>query len=189
MSTLRPLLVLFVVLTALTGVVYPLAITAIGRLAFPEQAAGSLILRDGKAVGSALIGQSFQDPKYFWGRLSATAPMPYGGTASGGSNLGPTNPALLDAVKGRIDALHAADPDNRLAVPVDLVTASASGLDPHISPAAALYQVARVARVRHLDPDKLRRTVLARIEPPQWHIFGAPRVNVLELNLALDTAQ
>jgi K+-transporting ATPase ATPase C chain len=189
MTTLRPLLVLFVVLTALTGVVYPLTMTAIGRLAFPEQAAGSLILRDGKAVGSALIGQSFQDPKYFWGRLSATAPMPYGGTASGASNLGPTNPALLDAVKARIDALRAADPGNPTAVPVDLVTASGSGLDPHISPAAALYQVARVARLRHLDPRQLRRMVLARVEPPQWHIFGAARINVLELNLALDTAQ
>jgi K+-transporting ATPase ATPase C chain len=186
---LRPLLVLFVVLSALTGVVYPLTVTLIGRAVFPHQAAGSLIMRDGKAIGSTLIGQSFQEPKYFWGRLSATSPMPYNGAASGGSNFGPTNPALIDAVRGRIDALKQADPDNRLPVPVDLVTASGSGLDPHESPAAALYQVARVARVRHMDPSRLRRLVLEHVEGPQWWIFGEPRINVLLLNLALDRAQ
>src|SRR5580658_3811917 len=150
-SMLRPLLVLFAVLTVLTGLVYPLAVTGIGRAVFQDQVSGSLVLRNGKAVGSSLIGQSFQEPKYFWGRLSATSPMPNNGTASGGSNFAPTNPALLDAVKGRIEALKAADPDNSLPIPVDLVTASASGIDPHISPAAALYQAARVARERHLD--------------------------------------
>jgi K+-transporting ATPase ATPase C chain len=147
-----------------------------------------LLRRDGVVVGSSLIGQSFQDPKYFWGRLSATAPMPYNGLASGGSNLGPTNPALVEAVKSRIAALRSADPGNLRRIPVDLVTASGSGLDPHISPAAALYQVARVARVRHLDPGVLQRRVLAAVEPPQWHLFGEPVVNVLALNLALDGA-
>jgi potassium-transporting ATPase KdpC subunit len=146
-------------------------------------------MRDGKAVGSSLIGQSFQEPKYFWGRLSATAPMPNNATASGGSNLGPTNPALIEAVRGRIEALKAADPENAAAVPVDLVTASGSGLDPHISPAAALYQAARVARARHMDPAKVRGIVLAHVEGPQWGLFGEPRVNVLLLNLALDRAQ
>ena len=146
-------------------------------------------MRDGQPVGSSLIGQSFQDPKYFWGRLSATSPMPNNGTASTGSNLGPTNPALIDAVRVRIAALKAADPGNSAAVPVDLVTASGSGLDPHISPAAALYQVARVARARQMDPDKVRQIVQAHLESPQWGIFGEPRVNVLLLNLALDRAQ
>jgi K+-transporting ATPase ATPase C chain len=146
-------------------------------------------MRNGKAVGSSLIGQSFQEPKYFWGRLSATSPMPNNGTASSGSNFGPTNSALIDAVRGRIDALKAADPGNSLPIPVDLVTASGSGLDPHISPAAALYQVARVARERHMDPIKLRELVLAHVEGPQWWVFGEPRVNVLLLNLAVDRAQ
>jgi potassium-transporting ATPase KdpC subunit len=186
---LRPLLVLFTVLTVLTGVVYPLAVTAIGKLAFPSQAAGSLVMHHNEVVGSALIGQSFQDPQYFWGRLSATAPMPNNGAASGGSNFGPTNPALIDAVKARISQLQAADPDNRLPIPVDLVTASGSGLDPHISSAAALYQVARVARARHVSPARLRRVVLEHIEGPQWGIFGEARVNVLMLNIALDRAQ
>ena len=188
-TMLRPLLVLFTFLTVLTGVIYPLAVTGIGRLAFADQVSGSLVMRDGKAVGSALIGQSFQEPKYFWGRISATSPMPNNAAASSGSNLGPTNPALLDAVKGRIDALKKADPQNALPIPVDLVTASGSGLDPHVSPAAALYQVARVARERHMDPVKLRELVLANVEPPQWRIFGEPRVNVLLINLALDRAQ
>jgi potassium-transporting ATPase KdpC subunit len=186
---LRPLLVLFVLLTALTGFVYPLVVTGIGKIAFPDQASGSLVVRDNKVVGSLLISQSFQDPKYFWGRLSATTPMPNNASSSGGSNYGPTNPALLDAVKARIDALKMADPDNTLPIPVDLVTASASGLDPDITPAAALYQVARVARVRQLDPSKLREMVLAQVKGPQWGIFGESRVNVLLLNLSLDRAQ
>jgi potassium-transporting ATPase KdpC subunit len=186
---LRPLLVLFILLTVLTGVVYPLLVTVIGRMVFPNQVSGSLVMRDGKAVGSSLIGQSFQEPKYFWGRISATAPMPNNATSSGGSNLGPTNPALIEAVRGRIEALKAADPENSAPVPVDLVTASGSGLDPHISPAAALYQAARVARERHMDPAKVRQIVLAHVETPQWWVFGEPRVNVLLLNLALDRAQ
>ena len=185
---LRPLLVLFVLLTALTGFVYPLVVTGIGKIAFPDQASGSLVMRDNKIVGSSLISQSFQDPKYFWGRLSATSPMPNNASASSGSNFGPTNPALLEAVKARIDALKMADPDNTLPIPVDLVTASGSGLDPDITPAAALYQVARVARVRNLDPVKLRETVLAQVKGPQWGIFGESRVNVLMLNLSLDRA-
>jgi len=188
-ALLRPALCLFCLLTVLTGLVYPLLVTGIGQLAFPHQAQGSLIEQDGKLVGSALIGQSFQDPKYFWGRLSATTPMPNNAAASNGSNLGPSNPALLDAMKARIDALKAADPDNRLPIPVDLVTSSASGLDPHISPAAALYQVQRVARARGWDAPKLRQRVLAAVEPPQWRIFGEARVNVLLLNLSLDRAQ
>src|SRR5664279_5991238 len=183
---LRPLLVLFALLTVVTGIVYPLAVAGIGRVLFPDQVSGSLLMRDGKAVGSSLIGQSFQDPKYFWGRLSATSPMPNNAVASGGSNFGPTNPALLDAVRSRIDALKAADPGNESPVPVDLVTASGSGLDPHVSPAAALYQAARVARERRLDPAAVRRLVQSHVEPPQWGIFGEARVNVLMLNLALD---
>jgi K+-transporting ATPase ATPase C chain len=188
-ATLRPLLVLFAVLTVLTGVVYPLAVTGIGKLAFADQASGSLIVRNNEVIGSSLIGQSFQDPGHFWGRLSATSPMPNNAASSGGSNFGPTNPALMDAVKARISQLQAADPGNPLPVPVDLVTASGSGLDPHISPAAALYQVARVARARQLDPGLVRRLVLSHIEAPQWGIFGEARVNVLMLNLALDRAQ
>jgi potassium-transporting ATPase KdpC subunit len=189
LSMLRPLSVLFLCLTLLTGVIYPLAVTGIGKLAFSNQAAGSLVTQGGTMVGSALIGQSFQDPKYFWGRLSATSPMPNGATASSGSNFGPLNPALVAAAKARIDALKSADPENTLPIPVDLVTASGSGLDPEISPAAAFYQVARIARVRHMDPVKLRETVLAAVQPPQWHLFGEARVNVLLLNLALDRAQ
>lgn len=186
---LRPLLVLFVLLTALTGVAYPLLTTGIGRTLFPAQVDGSLVSRGGVVIGSSLISQSFQNPKYFWGRLSATSPMPNNGVASGGSNLGPTNALLLDAVHGRIAALTAAEPGNVLAIPVDLVTASGSGLDPHISPAAALYQVTRVASVRHLDPVRVRRLVLSNVEPAQWGLFGEPRINVLLLNLALDRAQ
>lgn len=188
-AILRPLLVLFLVLTALTGVVYPLAVTAIGKMAFAEQVSGSLVRRGNAIVGSSLIGQPFQDSRYFWGRLSATAPMPNNAGSSGGSNLGPTNPALMDAVKARLAELRTADPDNTLPVPVDLVTASGSGLDPHISPAAALYQVNRVARARHLDPSTVRRLVLQHVEGAQWGIFGEPRVNVLMLNLAMDRAQ
>ncbi|HEX3847959.1 MAG TPA: potassium-transporting ATPase subunit KdpC [Steroidobacteraceae bacterium] len=185
-SLLRPVIVLFVLLTLATGFAYPLVMTGIGRALFPVQVSGSMVARGGVTVGSSLIGQPFADPGYFWGRLSATTPMPYNARASGGSNLGPSNPALIDAVRARIDALKAADTDNSLPIPVDLVTASASGLDPEISPAAALYQVARVARARQLDPAALRRKVLAHVEGPQWGLFGEARVNVLSLNLALD---
>jgi K+-transporting ATPase ATPase C chain len=186
-SLLRPLFVLFAALTVITGLIYPLIVTAAGKAFFANQAAGSLILRDDKLIGSSLIAQPFQDPKYFWGRLSATAPMPNNALASSGSNYGPTNPALIDAAKARIDALKAADPDNTAPIPVDLVTASGSGLDPDISPAAALYQVNRVATARHLEPKQLRAKVLAAVEGPQWGLFGEPRVNVLKLNLALDS--
>lgn len=185
---LRPALSLFVALSIITGLAYPLAVTGIGKLAFPVQAAGSLVVKDGKTVGSLLIGQNYSNPKYFWGRLSATSPQPNNGSASSGSNLGPLNPALQDAVKGRMSALKAADPANRAPIPVDLVTASASGLDPHISPAAALYQVDRVATVRKLDAKAVRGIVAQHTEARQLGIFGEPRVNVLQLNLALDAA-
>ena len=183
---LRPLLVLFVALSLLTGLAYPLLVTGLARSLFPWQAGGSLILQGGKPVGSALIGQNFADPGHFWGRLSATTPMPYNATSSGGSNLGPLNPALLDAVKARVEALHAADPGNPLPVPVDLVTASGSGLDPDISPAAADYQVARVARARGLDAGRVQALVAANTQGALWGVIGEPRVNVLRLNLALD---
>jgi len=185
-NTLRPAIVLFVLLSAITGIVYPLAVTGVARTAFPEQAAGSLILRDGKPVGSTLIGQNFTDPKHFWGRPSATAPMPYNGVASGGANQGPLNPALADAVKARIEALRAADPGNTVPVPIDLVTASASGLDPDISPAAARYQAPRIARARNLPVEQVLAMVDARAEKRLFGLFGEPRVNVLMLNLALD---
>jgi potassium-transporting ATPase KdpC subunit len=188
-QTLRPVLVLFCILSALTGIVYPLAVTGIGKLFFSRETAGSLIVRDGQVVGSSLIAQSFADPKYFWGRISATSPMANNAEASTGSNLGPTNPALADAVKARIAQLKAADPQNPLSIPVDLVTASGSGLDPQISPAAALYQLDRVARARHMNPEAVRRLVDQSTERPQWGIFGEARVNVLLLNLALDRAQ
>lgn len=177
----------FLLLSLLTGLAYPLLVTGISQLTMPTKANGSLILQDGKPVGSSLIGQSFSDPKYFWSRPSATGPMPNNASASGGSNLGPTNPALPDAVKARMQALRDADPGNTKPVPVDLVTASASGLDPHISPAAAEYQLARVARVRNLNPDALRKLVAEHTEGRQFGILGEPRVNVLELNLALNT--
>lgn len=183
---IRPAVTLFVLLSAITGVAYPLAVTGIAQAVFPAAAAGSLILKDGKPVGAELIGQNFTAPKYFWGRPSATAPQPYNGIASGGSNLGPLNPALVDAVKGRIAALHAADPGNSLPIPADLVTASASGLDPHIGPAAAVYQVARIARARRLDPARLVALVAQHTEGRQLALLGAPRINVLKLNLALD---
>ncbi|WP_454719537.1 MULTISPECIES: potassium-transporting ATPase subunit KdpC [Cupriavidus] len=183
---LRPMLTLFVALSAVTGLLYPGIVTGLARALFPHQAAGSLIVRDGKAIGSELIGQPFSDPKYFWGRLSATAPMPYNGAASVGSNYGPSNPALTDAARARIDALRAADPANQAPVPVDLVTASASGLDPHISPAAAQYQAARVARVRGLPPERVQALVAANTEAPLLAVLGDPVVNVLKLNLALD---
>jgi K+-transporting ATPase ATPase C chain len=188
-NLLRPMLVIFTLLTVLTGLVYPFLVTGMGRLFFPDQVAGSLIFRNGALVGSSLISQSFQEPRYFWGRLSATSPMPNNAAASGGSNYGPLNPALIEAAKARIAALKAADPSSAESVPVDLVTASGSGLDPHISPAAALYQVNRVAAARHLDAGRLRAQVLGAIEGPQWGVFGEPRVNVLELNLALDRRQ
>nr|WP_315598178.1 potassium-transporting ATPase subunit KdpC [uncultured Cupriavidus sp.] len=183
---LRPALTVFVVLSVVTGLLYPGVVTGIARAVFPHQAAGSLIVKDGKTVGSELIGQPFSDPKYFWGRLSATAPMPYNAAASVGSNLGPTNPALTDAARARIDALHEADPDNKAAVPVDLVTASGSGLDPHISPAAAQYQAARVARLRGVSAEKIEALIAANTEGPGLGVFGEPGVNVLKLNLALD---
>jgi K+-transporting ATPase ATPase C chain len=185
-TLLRPAVSLFVLLTAITGVAYPLAVTGLAKAAFPEAADGSLIVKDGKAVGSRLIGQNFSDPKYFWGRPSATGPQPYNASASGGSNQGPLNPALVDAVKGRIEALKAADPDNQLPIPADLVTASASGLDPHISPEAATYQVVRVAGQRHLLPADVKALVAQHTEGRQWSVFGEPRVNVLQLNIALD---
>lgn len=183
---LRPALSILIVLTVLTGLIYPLAVTGLAQLLFPDQANGSLIVREGKVVGSKLIGQYFDKPEYFWSRPSATAPVPYNAAASGGSNLGPTNPALIDAVKSRVAALRAADPSNDLPIPVDLVTASGSGLDPHISPAAADYQVGRVARARGMDEDVVRRLVAEHTEGRQWGVLGEPRVNVLLLNVALD---
>lgn len=185
-TLLRPAVSLFLLLSAVTGLAYPLAVTGIARAVFPEQAAGSLILEDGQVVGSALVGQHFSDPKHFWGRPSATAPQPYNAAASSGSNLGPLNPALVAAVETRLAALRAADPGNARAVPVDLVTASASGLDPHISPAAALWQVPRVARARGLPEAQVRSLVEGQAEGRQWWLLGEPRVNVLKLNLALD---
>ena len=186
-SIIRPAIVLFLVMTAITGVVYPLVVTGISQVAFPRQAGGSLIERDGKAIGSRLIGQSFSDPKYFWSRPSATSPQPYNAIASSGSNQGPLNPALTDAVKSRVEALRAADPNNTAPVPVDLVTASASGLDPDISVAAANYQAARIARIRGLKPDAVQALIAARTQGRLLGVIGEPRVNVLELNLALDT--
>jgi len=182
----RAAIVSLVVLTVVTGVVYPLIVTGIAQLVFPSQANGSLVTRNGKVVGSALIGQPFDDPKYFWGRPSATSPFSYNAGASAGSNLSPTNPDLVKAVRGRVDALRAADPGNTAPVPVDLVSASGSGLDPHISPAAALYQVSRVARARGLSPDAVRGLVDQHTEGRTLGVLGEARVNVLALNLALD---
>jgi K+-transporting ATPase ATPase C chain len=184
---LRAALALLAAFTVLTGLAYPAAVTGVAHAVFPRQARGSAVAgRDGVPAGSALVGQPFTDPRWFWGRPSATAPVPYEGRASSGSNLGPSNPALHEAVKARIAALRAADPGNDAAIPVDLVTASGSGLDPHVSPAAALYQVGRVARARGVAPERVRALVEERIERPALGILGAPRVNVLELNLALD---
>lgn len=189
---LRPAISALVMLTLITGVIYPLVVTGIAQVLFPAQANGSLIREDNQVRGSALIGQEFATPRYFWGRLSATGPVPYTAfngdtlTGSSGSNLGPLNPALEGAVKGRIDALKTADPANTLPVPVDLVTASASGLDPHISPAAAAYQVARVARERGIGEDQVRALVAANTQGRDLGFLGEPRVNVLQLNLALD---
>ena len=184
-SIARPALVLFVALSAITGVAYPLAVTGIAKAVFPSQAAGSLIEKDGKAIGSVLIGQSFSDPKNFWGRPSTTSPMANNAANSSGSNLGPLNPALIDAVKGRVAALKAADPDNKLPIPVDLVTASASGLDPHISVAGAHYQAARVARARSLPVAQVQALIELNTEGQLLGFIGEPRVNVLRLNLAL----
>ena len=185
-TLLRPAIVLFLVLTVITGLIYPLVVTGIAQVLFPQQANGSLIVKNGQAVGSQLIGQPFDDPKYFWGRPSATGPFPYNAAASSGSNLGPSNPALTDAVKARMDTLKAADPANAQPIPVDLVTSSASGLDPHISPAAADYQVARVAHTRGLDESAVRQLVAQYTQGRDLGVLGEPRVNVLELNLALD---
>jgi K+-transporting ATPase ATPase C chain len=184
----RPALVLLLILTVITGIVYPLLITGIAQIAFPTEANGSLVLRDGKAVGSSLIGQSFSDPKHFWSRPSATAPQPYNGVASTGSNLGPLNPALTDGIKSRIEALKAADPTNSAPIPVDLVTASGSGLDPDISLAAANYQAPRVARARGVQLQAVQALIRSHTRNRWLGFLGEPRVNVLELNLALDAA-
>ena len=186
LAALRPALALFLLLTVLTGVVYPLLVTGLAQLLFADRAAGSLVMHDGRAIGSRLIGQSFSEARYFWGRPSATTPQPYNGVASGGSNSGPLNPALLDAVKARVAALRQADPGNDAPVPVDLVTASGSGLDPEISVAAADYQAARIARARELAPERVRALIAQHTEGRLLGVLGEPRVNVLELNLALD---
>lgn len=186
-TTLRPALGLFIVLSLVTGLAYPLLVTLSGRLLFPDQAAGSLIIRDEQIVGSRLIGQTFDRPGYFWGRPSATGPAPYNGQASGGSNLGPTNPVLAQAMNERAAALKTAHPERAsLAIPADLLTASASGLDPHISPAAAHWQIVRVARERQLSAAVVADLIAANTEERLWGIFGEPVVNVLALNLALD---
>ncbi len=186
MKMLARTAILLALMTVLTGIAYPLAVTGIAGLAFPGRAGGSLVERDGQVVGSALVGQCFEDPAFFRGRPSATGPFPCNATASGGSNLGPANPALLEAVRSRVDALRAQDPGHPDPVPVDLVTASASGLDPDISPAAALWQVRRVARERGLDEPVVRALVEALVQPRQLGFLGEPRVNVLDLNLALE---
>jgi K+-transporting ATPase ATPase C chain len=185
-SVIRPALVVFAALTVICGVLYPLAVTGVGAAVFPHQAAGSLVESRGKTIGSELIGQAFTSPQYFWSRPSATAPMPNNAAGSSGANQGPANPALADAVKGRIDALKAADPGNTAPVPVDLVTASGSGLDPEISLAAAQYQVRRIAAARHVSTEQVRSLVEAHAERPLFGFFGEPRVNVLALNRALD---
>ncbi|HEU0199222.1 MAG TPA: potassium-transporting ATPase subunit KdpC [Burkholderiaceae bacterium] len=189
LTDLRRAAVLFLLLTMITGLVYPGLVTGIARVAMADQANGSLIFHNGKAAGSALVGQPTSDAKYFWGRPSATSPHPYNAMASSGSNLGPTNPALIDAVKTRIAALRAADPDNKAPIPVDLVTASASGLDPHISPAAAEYQVERVARARKMTAAIVRALVAQHTEGRTFGVLGEPRVNVLRLNLTLDAGK
>ena len=188
-TQLRPAAVLFVFFTLLTGLLYPLTVTGAAQLIFPRQANGSLLAREGQVIGSQLIGQYFDDPRYFWGRPSATQPFPYNPASSGGSNWGPTSARLLAQVESRVAALRAADPQNQAAIPIDLVTASASGLDPHTSPAAAYYQAARVARSRGLALADVNRLIAERTEGRQWGLLGEPRVNVLGLNLALDGLQ
>jgi len=187
-NIIRPAIVLFALLSALTGLIYPMAVTGAAKAVFPKEAAGSLIVLDGTTVGSKLIGQNFSDPKHFWGRPSATAPQPYNASASGGANQGPLNPALTDAIKARVEALRAADPGNTAPVPVDLVTASASGLDPDISPAAAHYQAARIARVRGVPVDQINALIEKNTQGALWGLLGESRVNVLALNLALDAS-
>jgi K+-transporting ATPase ATPase C chain len=186
---LRPVFMVFLFLTVVTGIVYPLLVTWVAQLAFPEKANGSLIRKEGGYAGSELIGQPFDDPKYFWGRPSATPDFPYNSASSSGSNLGPSNRSLVEAVKARVEAFQKADPGNHSSIPIDLVTSSGSGLDPHISPAAALFQAPRVARVRGLSEDQVRRMVDEFTAPRQWGFLGEPRVNVLKLNLALDRLQ
>ena len=186
---LRPVVMVFLLLTVATGIIYPLLVTGVAQLAFPERANGSLIRKEGGYAGSELIGQPFDALKYFWGRPSATPDFPYNSASSSGSNLGPSNPALVEAVKARVEALKKADPGNTSPIPIDLVTSSGSGLDPHISPGAALYQVPRVARVRGLREDQVRGWVDRFTEPRQWGFLGEPRVHVLKLNLALDHLQ
>ena len=186
MKELRTAFLVLIALTGVTGVAYPLAVTGLAQVLFPSQANGSLIVEDGRVRGSALIGQNFDDPRYFWSRPSATSPFPDNAAVSSGSNLGPLSDALRDAVKGRVEALRAADPGNTAPVPVDLVTASGSGLDPHISPAAAAYQAGRVARVRGLERARVDALVAEHTEGRWLGLIGEPRVNVLELNLALD---
>ena len=183
---IRNMLMSLLLFTVITGFIYPLVVTGIAQVIFPGKANGSIIAKNGKAVGSDLLGQQFEDPKYFWGRLSATTPYPYNGGSSSGSNLGPNNPDLMKAVQARIQALREADPGNTAKIPVDLVTASGSGLDPHISPAAAAYQVQRVAKLRGMDEAKVSALVAANTEGRQFWILGEPTVNVLKLNLALD---
>ncbi|MDI1291114.1 MAG: potassium-transporting ATPase subunit KdpC [Methylobacter sp.] len=183
---IKPAILMLLFFTVLTGIVYPLAVTFCAQTLFPNQANGSLLGSDEQPLGSELIGQVFSRPEYFWGRPSATSPAPYNGVASSGSNQGPTNPALIDAVKARIKGLRDADSVHSDSIPVDLVTASASGLDPHISPAAAAYQISRIAKARHISPDSVSELVDRYTEARQWGILGEPRVNVLKLNLALD---
>jgi len=185
-TMLRNALTTLLLFTLLTGIIYPVAVTGIAQTVFPHQANGSIIAKAGKSVGSYLLGQQFEDPKYFWGRISATTPYPYNGSSSSGSNLGPNNPDLLKAVKARIQALNAADPSNKEKIPIDLVTSSASGLDPHISLAAAVYQVKRVAKIRGLDEISVKMLIENHSHGRWLSIFGEPVVNVLELNLALN---
>jgi len=185
-SIIRPAVVLFLAMTVIAGVIYPFAVTGIAQVLFPSQAGGSIVMKNGQAVGSTLIGQPFSDPKYFWSRPSATTPQPYNGTGSTGSNLGPLNPALTDGIKSRIDALQAADPTNKAPIPVDLVTASGSGLDPEISVAAAYYQAPRVARIRNVSLEYVKALIASHAHGRVLGLLGEPRVNVLELNLALD---
>ena len=185
-STIRNCLGLFAILTLISGIIYPFFVTGLAKAIFPKSASGSMIYDGDKAIGSELIGQNFTEVKYFWGRPSATAPQPYNASASGGSNQGPLNPALEEAVKGRIEALRSADPENKMPIPADLVMASASGLDPEISPMAAQYQAHRVAKARNIGLDQVEKAINENTQGRQWGIFGEPRINVLRLNLALD---